>query len=295
MYRVLEAGGPGRGLPPPDPAEETSWPCADLLYAAYERRLSRRLSGRHAPASRRRHAGRQPPLGQGPRGTAPRKATRPAPTTSPTSSTGARRPGRGRHPLAALDRQPHRPAAEVVPLLSIIETAVSDLAETQRWRINPVGSPDLLPAETARKLKESADAHRGRQRHDRQRRRRLRRPPGDHRRGALDARSPRRQRHDDRGAGRDACRSSTSPSTSTPRASPTPTSSSAPRGSSGSRASCSGRARTASSTSARPTGPTSGTSTSCAPCAPTPSATAASAASRTPAATIRLGGLGRTG
>jgi short-chain Z-isoprenyl diphosphate synthase len=52
----------------------------------------------------------------------------------------------------------NRPAAELAPLLTIIETAVSDLAETRRWRINPVGSPDLLPAETARRLKESADA-----------------------------------------------------------------------------------------------------------------------------------------
>ena len=52
----------------------------------------------------------------------------------------------------------NRHEAEVVPLLSIIENAVTDLAATQRWRINPVGSLDLLPAETARKLKEAADA-----------------------------------------------------------------------------------------------------------------------------------------
>ena len=45
-----------------------------------------------------------------------------------------------------------------MPLLSIIENTVSDLAETRRWRLNPVGSLDLLPAETARRLKESADA-----------------------------------------------------------------------------------------------------------------------------------------
>ena len=74
--------------------------------------------------------------------------------------------------------------------------------------------------------------------------------------------------------------SSTSPSTSTPRASPTPTSSSARRASSGSPASCCGRARTRSSTSARPTGPTSARSTSCAPCARTARAAAASAPDR---------------
>jgi short-chain Z-isoprenyl diphosphate synthase len=52
----------------------------------------------------------------------------------------------------------NRPEAELAPLLEIIENAVADLAETRRWRINPVGSLDLLPAETARRLKESADA-----------------------------------------------------------------------------------------------------------------------------------------
>ena len=55
----------------------------------------------------------------------------------------------------------NRPAAEVVPLLSIIETTVSDLAQTKRWVINPVGSLDLLPAETARRLKEAADLTEG--------------------------------------------------------------------------------------------------------------------------------------
>ena len=49
-------------------------------------------------------------------------------------------------------------------------------------------------------------------------------------------------------------------------------------------ASCSGRARTASSTSARRSGPTSGTWTSCGRCAPTPSASAGSAPERRPAA-----------
>ena len=55
----------------------------------------------------------------------------------------------------------NRPPAELAPLLSIIETAVADLAATRRWRINPVGAPDLLPADTARSLKESADATEG--------------------------------------------------------------------------------------------------------------------------------------
>ncbi|HET7659125.1 MAG TPA: isoprenyl transferase [Oryzihumus sp.] len=54
----------------------------------------------------------------------------------------------------------NRPAAELTPLLRIIETAVSGLAASGRWRLNPVGALDLLPAETAHRLKEAADATR---------------------------------------------------------------------------------------------------------------------------------------
>ena len=54
----------------------------------------------------------------------------------------------------------NRPAKELEPLLSIIENVVADLAGSGRWRLNPVGALDLLPAETARRLKEAADATR---------------------------------------------------------------------------------------------------------------------------------------
>lgn len=54
----------------------------------------------------------------------------------------------------------NRPANELEPLLSIIENVVGDLAQSRRWRLNPVGALDLLPAETARRLKEAADATR---------------------------------------------------------------------------------------------------------------------------------------
>ena len=54
----------------------------------------------------------------------------------------------------------NRPAKELEPLLEIIENAVADLAVSKRWRLNPVGALDLLPAETARRLKEAADATR---------------------------------------------------------------------------------------------------------------------------------------
>jgi short-chain Z-isoprenyl diphosphate synthase len=47
-----------------------------------------------------------------------------------------------------------RPAAELRPLMTIIENTVRRLGDTRRWRIHPVGALDLLPAETARALKE---------------------------------------------------------------------------------------------------------------------------------------------
>lgn len=49
-----------------------------------------------------------------------------------------------------------RPEPELSPLLDIIEHVVSDLAAGRRWRINPVGSLDLLPQHTAEVLKQAA-------------------------------------------------------------------------------------------------------------------------------------------
>ncbi len=51
----------------------------------------------------------------------------------------------------------NRPAAELSELLGIIEEAVSDLASERRWRLHPVGALDLLPAGTARRLKEASE------------------------------------------------------------------------------------------------------------------------------------------
>ncbi len=51
----------------------------------------------------------------------------------------------------------NRPAAELAELMTIIEEAVMDLADRHRWRLNPVGALDLLPADTARRLKEAAE------------------------------------------------------------------------------------------------------------------------------------------
>jgi short-chain Z-isoprenyl diphosphate synthase len=51
----------------------------------------------------------------------------------------------------------NRPEAELRPLLGIIEAAVDTLAATHRWRIHPVGALDLLPAQTAARLKAAED------------------------------------------------------------------------------------------------------------------------------------------
>jgi short-chain Z-isoprenyl diphosphate synthase len=52
----------------------------------------------------------------------------------------------------------NRPAVELEALLAIISDAVDSLADQRRWRLHPVGALDLLPAETARRLKEAEDA-----------------------------------------------------------------------------------------------------------------------------------------
>lgn len=46
-----------------------------------------------------------------------------------------------------------RPESELNALLEIIEEVITDLAISRRWRINPVGSLDLLPQSTAEALK----------------------------------------------------------------------------------------------------------------------------------------------
>jgi short-chain Z-isoprenyl diphosphate synthase len=54
----------------------------------------------------------------------------------------------------------NRPAAELDPLLRIIENAVTSLADARQWRIHPVGALDLLPPSTAQALKHAEDATR---------------------------------------------------------------------------------------------------------------------------------------
>ena len=52
----------------------------------------------------------------------------------------------------------HRDERELAPLLEIIEEAVDSLADQRRWKLHPVGALDLLPAETAKRLKAAAAA-----------------------------------------------------------------------------------------------------------------------------------------
>jgi short-chain Z-isoprenyl diphosphate synthase len=51
----------------------------------------------------------------------------------------------------------NRPAVELEALLEIIVEAVDSLADQQRWRLNPVGALDLLPAPMAARLKHAAE------------------------------------------------------------------------------------------------------------------------------------------
>ncbi len=51
-----------------------------------------------------------------------------------------------------------RPQPELEALMGIIEDTVTGLVEQGRWRLHPVGALDLLPAQTARLLKEAEEA-----------------------------------------------------------------------------------------------------------------------------------------
>ncbi len=53
-----------------------------------------------------------------------------------------------------------RPAAELEPLLKIIESTVQALADAG-WHVKPVGALDLLPAETAQMLKDAGESTAG--------------------------------------------------------------------------------------------------------------------------------------
>ncbi len=54
----------------------------------------------------------------------------------------------------------NRPADELADLLAIIEDVVSELAATRRWRLQAVGSLDLLPDSTAQALRAAQESTR---------------------------------------------------------------------------------------------------------------------------------------
>ncbi|RYB94989.1 isoprenyl transferase [Nocardioides oleivorans] len=62
--------------------------------------------------------------------------------------------------LLSSDNLTNRPPEQLTGLLTIIEGAVESLAEAGRWRIHPVGALDLLPTETAERLKAAEEATR---------------------------------------------------------------------------------------------------------------------------------------
>ena len=62
--------------------------------------------------------------------------------------------------LLSSDNLTNRPAEQLKGLLTIIEGAVESLAEAGRWRIHPVGALDLLPTETAERLKAAEESTR---------------------------------------------------------------------------------------------------------------------------------------
>ncbi len=62
--------------------------------------------------------------------------------------------------LLSSDNLTNRPPEQLEGLLTIIEGAVESLAEAGRWRIHPVGALDLLPTETAERLKAAEEATR---------------------------------------------------------------------------------------------------------------------------------------
>ena len=132
-------------------------PLSDVVYAAYERRLAKRLG----PAAVPRHVG---VMLDGNRRWAKARGAGASEGHQAGADNIANLLGWCEDVgvevvtlwLLSTDNL-NRPEAELRPLLGIIERAVADLAGTHRWRLNPVGALDLLPAQTAEHLKAAAD------------------------------------------------------------------------------------------------------------------------------------------
>ncbi len=135
----------------------TAMPVRDLVYAAYERHLTRQLEPGDIP----RHVGI---MLDGNRRWAKERGA----ATSEGHQAGAENIA---HFLTWCEEvgvevvtlwllstdNLGRAEAELRPLLAIIERAVDELADLGRWRLNPVGALDLLPAATSARLKAGAE------------------------------------------------------------------------------------------------------------------------------------------
>jgi short-chain Z-isoprenyl diphosphate synthase len=131
---------------------------SDILYVAYERRLTRQLDSASVP----RHVG---VMLDGNRrwarahGTGTSEGYRAGAENIVNLLTWCDEVGVEVVTLWLLstDNLLGRKEAELGPLLGIIADAVDELADTNRWRIHPVGALDLLPAPTAARLKAASD------------------------------------------------------------------------------------------------------------------------------------------
>ncbi len=98
---------------------------------------------------------------------------------------------------------------ELAALIEIITDVVEEIcAPANRWSVRTVGDLELIGEEPARRLRDAVESTPGDGAFPRQRRGRLRRPPGDRRRGTRTVEQGTRQRRERRGA-----RSTPSPST----------------------------------------------------------------------------------
>ena len=131
----------------------------DLLYAAYERRVSKSLQDRQTP----RHVG---VILDGNRRFAKARGA----GTEEGHRAGAENIGNFLGWCEDTDVEVvtlwllstdnlTRPPQELDKLLRIIEGLVADLATAQRWQLHAAGALDMLPVQTAAALRRAATAH----------------------------------------------------------------------------------------------------------------------------------------